>query len=92
MLYDARVEQLILQTLICYVTCNFHSKRFSILICNETLTLKEEQRLRVFENRVLRISGPKGGEITGEWRKMHNERFIICTHHQMLLGRSNQGE
>jgi hypothetical protein len=37
------------------------------------LTLREEHRLRVFENRVLRrIFGPKGDEVTGEWRKLHN--------------------
>jgi hypothetical protein len=36
--------------------------------------LREEHRLRVFENRVLRrIFGPKRDEVTGEWRKMHNE-------------------
>jgi hypothetical protein len=40
------------------------------------LTLREEHRLRVFENRVLRrISGPKRDEVTGEWRKMHSEEF-----------------
>jgi hypothetical protein len=34
--------------------------------------LKEERRLRVFENRVLRrILGPKRDEVTGEWRKLH---------------------
>jgi hypothetical protein len=33
-------------------------------------------RLRVFENRVLRrIFGPKRDEVTGEWRKLHNEEF-----------------
>ncbi|KAJ4446277.1 hypothetical protein ANN_12972 [Periplaneta americana] len=38
-----------------------------------TLTLREEQRLRVFENRVLRkISGAKRDEVTGERRKLHN--------------------
>jgi hypothetical protein len=38
------------------------------------LTLTEERRLRVFENRVLRrIFVPKWDELTGEWRKMHNE-------------------
>jgi hypothetical protein len=38
------------------------------------LTLREEHRLRVFENRVLRrIFGPKSDEVTGEWRKLHNE-------------------
>jgi hypothetical protein len=38
------------------------------------LTLREEHRLGVFENRVLRrIFGPKRDEVTGEWRKLHNE-------------------
>jgi hypothetical protein len=38
-----------------------------------SLTLKEEHRLGVFENRVLRrIFGPKRDEVTGEWRKLHN--------------------
>jgi hypothetical protein len=35
-------------------------------------TLREEHRLRVSENRVLRIFGPKRDEVTGEWRKLHN--------------------
>ena len=39
-----------------------------------SLTLREERRLTVFENRVLRrIFGPKRDEVTGEWRKLHNE-------------------
>jgi hypothetical protein len=39
-----------------------------------SLTLREEHRLRVFENRVLRrIFGPKRDEVTGCWRKLHNE-------------------
>ena len=38
------------------------------------LILREESRLRVFENRVLRrIFGPKRNEVTGEWRKLYNE-------------------
>jgi hypothetical protein len=38
-----------------------------------SLTLREEHRLRVFENRVLRrIFGPKRDEVTGEWRKLLN--------------------
>ena len=38
-----------------------------------SLTLREEHRLRVFENKVLRkIFGGKRDEITGEWRKLHN--------------------
>jgi hypothetical protein len=40
------------------------------------LTLREEQRLRVFENRVLRrIFGPKGDEAMGDWRRLHNEEL-----------------
>jgi hypothetical protein len=43
-----------------------------------SLTLREENRLRVFENRVLRrISGPKRDEVTGEWRELHNEELHI---------------
>jgi hypothetical protein len=39
-----------------------------------SLTLREERRLRVFNNSVLRrIFGPKRNEITGEWIKLHNE-------------------
>jgi hypothetical protein len=38
--------------------------------------LREEHRLRVFENRVLRrIFGPKRDEMTGEWRKLHIEEL-----------------
>jgi hypothetical protein len=37
---------------------------------------REERRLRVFENRVLRrIFGPKRDDVTGEWRKLHNEEL-----------------
>jgi hypothetical protein len=40
------------------------------------LTLREEHRLRVFENRVLRrIFGPKKDEVTGGWRKLYNEEL-----------------
>jgi len=38
--------------------------------------LRQEHRLKVFENRVLRrIFGPKRDEVTGEWRKLHIEEF-----------------
>jgi hypothetical protein len=38
--------------------------------------LREEHRLRLFEKRVLRrIFGPKRDEVTGEWRKLHNEEL-----------------
>jgi hypothetical protein len=41
-----------------------------------SLTVREEHRLRVFENRVLRrIFGPKRDEVTGGWRKLHNEEL-----------------
>jgi hypothetical protein len=41
-----------------------------------SLTLREEHRLRVFENRVLRrIFGLKGDEVTGGWRTLHNEEL-----------------
>jgi hypothetical protein len=41
-----------------------------------SLTLREEHRLREFENRVLwRIFGPKRDEVTGEWRRLHNEEL-----------------
>jgi hypothetical protein len=41
-----------------------------------SLTLREEHRLRVFENRVLRrIFGPKKDEVTGGWRKLHDEEL-----------------
>jgi len=41
-----------------------------------SLTMKEVPSLRVFANRVLtRIFGPKRGEITSEWRKLHNEKL-----------------
>ena len=53
-----------------------------------SLTLREECRLRVFENRVLRrIFGPKRDKVTGQWRKLQNRELtdlysspnIICT-------------
>jgi hypothetical protein len=41
-----------------------------------SLTLREEHRQRVFENKVLRrIFGPKRDEVTGGWRKLHNEEL-----------------
>ena len=41
-----------------------------------SLTSREERRLRVFGNRVLRrIFGPKRDEVIGNWRKLHNEEL-----------------
>jgi hypothetical protein len=41
-----------------------------------SLTLREEHRLRLFENSVLRrMFGPKRDEVTGGWRKLHNEEL-----------------
>ena len=42
------------------------------------LTMREERRLRVFENKMLRsIFGPKRDEVTGEWRKLLNEELNV---------------
>jgi hypothetical protein len=46
------------------------------------MTLREERRLRVFENRLLKsIFVPKRGEVTREWRKLHNEELndLYCS-------------
>ena len=41
-----------------------------------SLTLREERKLTVFENKVLRrIFGPRRDEVTGEWRRLHNEEI-----------------
>jgi hypothetical protein len=47
-----------------------------------SLTLREEHRLRVFENSVFRrIFGPKRDEVTGGWRELHNEELhnLYCS-------------
>jgi len=47
-----------------------------------SLTLREEHRLTVFENRMLRrIFRPKRDEVTGEWRRLHNEELndLYCS-------------
>jgi hypothetical protein len=53
----------------------------SVVLCGcatWSLTLRNEHRLRVFENRELRkIFGPKRDEATGEWRKLHNEELYV---------------
>jgi len=57
---------------------------FLVLYGFETwsLTLREERRLRVFENRVLRrIFGPKRDEVRRDWKKLHNEEIhdLYCS-------------
>jgi len=52
-----------------------------------SLTLREERKLRVFENMLLRrIFGPRRDEVRGEWRRLHNEELKICTPHPILCG------
>jgi hypothetical protein len=51
-----------------------------------SLTLREERRLRVFENRVLRVFGLKRSEETGEWRKLHNEELDVYIPYPILCG------
>jgi hypothetical protein len=67
------------------LSSNSLSKNYKIRICKSiillvlyecgtwSLTLREEHRLRVFENRVLRISRPKREEVAGSWQRLHNE-------------------
>jgi len=69
------------------LSSSFLSKNLKIKICRTiilpvvlygcetwSLTLREERRLRAFENMVLRrVFGPKRDEVTGEWRKLHNK-------------------
>jgi hypothetical protein len=50
-----------------------------------SLTLREEHRLRVFENRVLRkIFGSKRDELTGDWRRLHNEELYMYASPNMI--------
>jgi hypothetical protein len=50
-----------------------------------SLTVKEERKLRVFENSLLRILGPKRDEVTREW-KNYMRSLTICTPHPILFG------
>ena len=61
--------------------CNYNYILFKLLLlygCETwSLTAREERKLRVFENMVLRrrIFGPRSDEVKGEWRRMHNEEL-----------------
>ena len=51
-----------------------------------SLTLREERRLRVFENKVLRrIFGPKRDEVTGFGENYIMKSLMMCTPHQILI-------
>jgi hypothetical protein len=53
----------------------------------------EERRLKAFENRALRrIFGPKTGEVTGEWRKLHNEELSDLYSSTNIVGSKNRKE
>jgi len=68
-------------------TCNNVYDVYDCMILLVPLTLREERRLRVLENRVLRrIFGPKRDEVTREWRKHITKSFMTCTGHQILFG------
>jgi hypothetical protein len=50
-------------------------------------TLREERRLRVFENRELRrVFGAKRDEVTGEWRKLHNTGRVVKSRRMRWVG------
>jgi hypothetical protein len=79
----------------CLVSKNVKDKIYKTIILTvvlygcETwsLTLREEHRLRVFENRVLRRTfGPKRDEVRVEWRKLHSEELHILYSSQVLRG------
>ena len=52
-----------------------------------SLTLREERRPRMFENRMLRrVFGPKRDEVTGEWRKYIMRSLVTSTPYSILCG------
>ena len=51
-----------------------------------SLTMGEERRLRVFENRVLRVFGLKRDEVTGNGENYIMKSFVICTSYRILCG------
>ena len=76
--------QNLLSSRLLYKNLNIKIHRNIIFYGCETwsLTLREERKLRVFENMVLRrIFGPRRDEVTGEWRRLHNEELseLYCS-------------
>jgi hypothetical protein len=74
---------LLVQAIVSHLTYAVHNiyiytaqVKCDTIACTRRKTLREEHRLRVFENRVLRgIFGPKRDEVTGEWRRLRNEKL-----------------
>ena len=67
---------------LCFTKCTYMNQKAVILPvvfygCETwSLTFREERKLRVFENMVLRrIFGPRRDKVTGEWRRLHNEEL-----------------
>jgi hypothetical protein len=61
---------------------NYNFACWFVRVWNVVAHMREERRLKVLENRVLRrISEPKRDEVTGEWRKLHNEELndVYCS-------------
>jgi hypothetical protein len=51
-----------------------------------SFTLREECRMRVFEKRVMRrLFGPKEDEVTGEWRRLHDEELYALYASQNII-------
>jgi len=51
-----------------------------------SLTMREEHRLRVYDNRVLRKFGPNRNKVTREWRKLPNELNDLCSSLNIVRG------
>jgi PAS domain-containing protein len=64
----------------CFTLHSINATLAIVLQRGAGLWIREEHRMRVFENRVLRrIFGPKRDEVMGDWRKLHNKKLITCT-------------
>jgi hypothetical protein len=57
----------------------------------ESFVIREEHRLRVLQNGVMRIFEPKWEEVTGDWKKFYSETLGICTSYHILFRQLNQG-